>query len=386
MKLAIYVRVSSQEQVSGYSLDAQTDLCKKWASEEGHEVVSVFVEQGQSARTDKRPAFMQAIHFVCVGGADGLLVHKLDRFARNLKDYLGYRDQLEKSNRRLLSASEPFLNDDSPESVMVASIIGSVAQYTSDNIGRESQKGRAQMARSGAWHGSVPPVGYKRVDKKLVIDEEKAEGVRQMFRNYATGNHTLESLAKGLIGKNGKPMYTSQCVAILRNTLYMGRYEYKGEKFIGDHVPLIDEETFQKVQDLLDERNSGGASKRHFWLLVGLLWSSKYQMVMQGAMAKGKFAYYYAKDYYVRADDIEQKIIKLLDQSTGQTDFCPDYLHLAFKVAPNLGLIYQALQSDKAKRDFLNLVFQSKGIAVKGNAIIEKVYFKSGFRFITKAV
>jgi DNA invertase Pin-like site-specific DNA recombinase len=386
MKTAIYVRVSSQEQVSGYSLDAQTELCKKWASEQGHEVIEVFIEQGQSARTDKRPAFIQAINFVRVGGAEAILVHKLDRFARNLQDYLGYRHLLEKSGSRLLSASEPFLNDDSPESRMVASIIGAVAEYTSDNIGRESRKGRAHMARSGTWHGSIPPIGYKRVDKKLVIDDDKAEVVRQMFRDYATGKHTLESLAKGLLGKNGKPMYTSQCVAILRNTLYMGKYDYKGETFIGDHVPLIDEETFETVQNLLEARNSGGVVKRHFWLLTGLLWSNKYQVVMQGVMAKGKFGYYFAKDYYIRADDIEQKVVKLLDCLTGQTDFCPDYLHMALKVSPNLGLIYRVLLSDNARRDFLNLVFQIKGITVSGNAIIEKVYLKTGFRFIANAV
>lgn len=85
MRLAVYIRVSSAEQVEGYSLDAQESACRAWAASNGYDVAHLFVEPGQSARTDQRPAFQQMITAVCATPRiDGVLIHKSDRIARNL--------------------------------------------------------------------------------------------------------------------------------------------------------------------------------------------------------------------------------------------------------------------------------------------------------------
>lgn len=102
LRLVGYTRVSTTEQAEGYSLDAQDTHIKEWSNKENHTIVRNFVEAGQSARSDKRPTFQAMIRFVChASQIDGVVVHKSDRFARNLLDYLNYRAILEQHGKRL---------------------------------------------------------------------------------------------------------------------------------------------------------------------------------------------------------------------------------------------------------------------------------------------
>lgn len=86
--VVIYARVSSTEQVSGYSIEAQVDVCRAWANERGYTVTAVYIEPGRSARTDKRPAFQRMIRNISAGTVDAVVIHKMDRFARNRRDFL----------------------------------------------------------------------------------------------------------------------------------------------------------------------------------------------------------------------------------------------------------------------------------------------------------
>ena len=81
MNVVIYARVSSTEQASGYSIDAQIDASRQWANEQGYVVVQVYIEPGKSAKTDDRPVFRRMIRNVCLGEAKAIVVHKVDRFA-----------------------------------------------------------------------------------------------------------------------------------------------------------------------------------------------------------------------------------------------------------------------------------------------------------------
>lgn len=388
MKLLIYARVSSQEQVSGYSLDAQENLCRLWAAENEHEVVKVFIEFGKSARTDKRPAFQSAIQFCLAGGADAILVHKSDRFARNLLDYLTYQDMLKSKDKRILSVSEEFLNDDSPESNFVSKVIGAVSEYVSDNIGREAQKGRNQKASSGSWPGSIPPFGYVRESRfSIVPHKENAAHVRLAFREFATGQYTLMAWANkafelGITSEAGKKMFASAWQRIFRNKFYLGKFDWKGEEIVGDHVAIIAQSDFDKVNDLLTANDSGGTTNRHFWLLAGLLWSEPHNAPMHGTTAKKNFTYYRINDHHVNATEMEARVADLLKKCRGFSTEANETLLIALKVAPTISHVYEVLVSDHARRDLLRLVFMDNGLTVSwGGAIIE-VKFRLGFEFV----
>lgn len=388
MRLAIYIRVSSQEQVSGYSLDAQEDACRKWAAEQGYEVARVFVEPGHSARTDQRPEFQKMIQVVRAGVVDAILVHKTDRFARNLLDFLLHRYELEKAGKWLFSATEPFLNDDSPESRMVSGIVGSVAEYYSANLSREVKKGQAQAARSGRFPGGKLPLGYTRNESKnIIFDNDRSDFARSGFHEFATGRYTLRRWADraydlGFRNTGGNKITHQSWQKIFRNPFYIGRFVWNGEEFEGDHPAMVDEATFQKVQDILTAQNSGGAKKRHFWLLSGIVISQVYYTKMVGDI-HGDNAYYRAQgngpEHSVRADFLEMRVVALLGQIKGEIKHGRENWRWAIATSNDLAKVWQMIDAPEDRREFLRLVFQRNGILVDQGGFVVSYHLHQGF-------
>lgn len=391
MKVVIYVRVSSVEQVSGYSIEAQTDQCREWAASQGYDVVTIYTEPGKSAKTDQRPVFQSAVRFVLAGGADAILVHRADRFARNLFDYLRYRSELEARDRMILSATETFFNGFSPETRLLASIIMAVAEFVVARIGQETIKGTVQKAKAGKWPSGRPPNGYKRLDKDTIaIDPDLGPKIAQAFRDFSSGRWTLEQWQqeaerRGIANFRGNVMSVKAWNDLFRNIFYTGRFYWKGELYIGDHPALVDELTFEAVQELLTSRNAGGKLKRHFWLLSGLLWSDVYFRPMNGSQT-GQNRYYRARgpqgEHSVKASDLEERVISLLDQIhwDGQNrPAAPEKWRLAMQAVPNLALAYGLLSFPVERQEFLGLVFTSHGIRVAAGGSISGANLKLGF-------
>ena len=109
MRAALYARVSSEEQAEGYSLDAQIRACRKYAEEHSWTMLWEYVEEGRSARTDdinKRPQFKKMMEDATNHVFDVVIVHKLDRFSRNLRITLECFEQLGKANVSFISLTE----------------------------------------------------------------------------------------------------------------------------------------------------------------------------------------------------------------------------------------------------------------------------------------
>jgi DNA invertase Pin-like site-specific DNA recombinase len=396
MNAVIYARVSSVEQVSGYSIEAQIDQCRAWANEQGYRVVRVYIEPGKSARTDDRPVFQRMIKNVCAGEARAVVVHKVDRFARNLLDLLRYKRQLRDDGVRLLSVSEEFLNGDSPENDLATKILGAVAEYVAYNIGQEAIKGQTAKAKSGQWPGAVVPLGYIRIGqgREAIIDICPDYGpiIRTAYDDFASGDYTIrqwvaEARGRGYRSKKGKVIKGSTWHNVFRSVFYIGKFEWQGETYDGDHPALVDGETWQAVQDALEARASGGSQQRHFWLLRGLLWSEMYARAMSGNLAKGKYPYYRAKgrnseEHNIRAEEAEKQVIDLLAtiRADGQTVTAPDDLRLALLSAPHCGAVYAHLPTDQARRDFLQSIFLTHGLHVNAAGVVSVWGLRTGFK------
>lgn len=396
MRIIIYARVSSLEQVSGYSIDAQSDQCSEWAINNGYEIINTYIEPGKSAKTDQRPVFQSAIQFTLAGGADAILVHRADRFARNLFDYLKYRSQLEAQGKMILSATETFFNGFSPETKLLANIIMSVAEFVAARIGQETTKGTVQKAKSGKWPGGRPPNGYQRLDKNtIIIDPKTGPTFKDAFKEFSTGKYTLEewqqeAIKRGITNFRNNTMTTKAWHDLFRNIFYTGKFHWKGELYTGDHPPLINDTTFETIQDLLTLRNSGGKQKRHFWLLSGLLWSEVYQKPMSGSQT-GKNRYYRAKgpgpEHAIKAEELEERVSNILQNIQWNNDRfqAPDKLQLAIKAVPNLALIYAQITHPIEHQEFLNTIFTKHGIIIAAGGSISKTYLKRGFKTITES-
>src|SRR5829696_6585163 len=194
VRAALYERVSSEEQVEGYSLDAQDRAGRLYCEAHGWQVVQVYRDEGRSARTDdlaKRPAFQQMLADAEAGLIDAVIVHKLDRFARNLRVTLETLERLEGARVRFVSISEQ-MDFATPIGKVVLSTLAAFAQFYSDNLSAETKKGKAERKAQGLFNGVLPFGLTTNTDGIPVPDPETYSGLLLAFRLAAEGKSDRE--------------------------------------------------------------------------------------------------------------------------------------------------------------------------------------------------
>jgi len=228
VRAAVYARFSSDNQ-RDESIDAQLRAINEYAKRNDIIIVAEYIDRAKSAMTDNRPEFLTMIKDSKKDLFDVVIVHKLDRFARNRSDSIGYRTELKRHGISLLSVLE-YLDDESPESIILESVLEAMAEYYSKNLAREVQKGMTENALKGLHTGGTGALGYN-VDtdtKKYTINEKEAEAVRMIFRMYIEGDGygvIADALnAQGYVTKAGKPFGKGSISSILRNERYTGVY------------------------------------------------------------------------------------------------------------------------------------------------------------------
>lgn len=294
LKVVLYARFSSDNQRTE-SIDAQLRAMKKYCAEHQYLIVNQYVDEAKSATTDKRPGFQQMIRDSENGGFQAVIVHKLDRFARNRYDSAVYKQKLKKNNVKVYSVLENL--NDSPESVMLEAMLEGMSEYYSKNLGREIMKGMKENAFQGKHTGGKPPLGYKlNAEKKLEIEPKEAKAVQIIFDLVDKGfgySYIIQYLAEqGYTTKRGNIFRKNSLHELLRNEKYTGVYIYnrlaskddsgkrnghrkKAEtewiRIEGGCPAIITKEQFARVQARMkNNRNRGGAySSKEFYLLTG---------------------------------------------------------------------------------------------------------------------
>ncbi len=281
-----YIRVSTREQAQrggseeGFSLPAQREANKRKAQSMGALVVKEFADRGESARSANRPELQKMLAYLKEdGGIDYVIVHKLDRLARNRADDVEINRAFEEAGVRLVSTSENI--DQTPGGMLLHGIMSSIAEFYSRNLANEVIKGMGEKARNGGTLGKAP-LGYINVRARdengreirtVALDEERAPLVRLAFTEYATGNWTVRQLADHLntLGLNipptprrcAKPITATRLHEILRHPYYKGIVTFQGVEYAGKHEPLVDSQTWQTVQTILASRRYGERQRIH---------------------------------------------------------------------------------------------------------------------------
>lgn len=187
MRVCGYVRVSSNDQIEGFSLAAQRHAIEVFAAAHGWEIARWYEDAGVSAHADaieKRPAFAAMLAAAEAGRFDRLVCHKLDRFSRRLTVTLDALARLDRAGVGFISISEN-LDFASPIGKVALAMLGALAQYHSDNISVEIKKGLAEKRRQGFRLGH-PPYGARRVDGHFVIDPDRADDLRLVLELIAS--------------------------------------------------------------------------------------------------------------------------------------------------------------------------------------------------------
>ena len=281
-----YIRVSTREQAQrggseeGFSLPAQREANKRKAQSMGALVVKEFADRGESARSANRPELQKMLAYLKEdGGIDYVIVHKLDRLARNRADDVEINRAFEEAGVRLVSTSENI--DQTPGGMLLHGIMSSIAEFYSRNLANEVIKGMGEKARNGGTLGKAP-LGYLNVRARdengrevrtIALDEERAPLIRLAFTEYATGQWTTKRLAahlhdRGLTTvptarKPAKAVSGAQLHRMLRHPYYKGVISFQGVEYPGAHEPLVDEETWSQVQAVLDSHRFGERERRH---------------------------------------------------------------------------------------------------------------------------
>jgi site-specific DNA recombinase len=362
MKIGIYIRVSTEDQArDGYSLEVQREYLESFAKREGHEIFKIYSDDGISAYSTRRPALQQLLADAKAKRFELVVVHKIDRFSRNLKDLLMLVDELSSYGVAFKSATEPFDTTTSAGKLMFQQL-GSFAEFERNRIAERVFPGMMKGVQQGNWQGArFAPFGYayNKAKKLLEIEEREAGIVKLIYTMYLSGKSTHDIAAyldkKGYKTRTGKQFYNKFICDILKNQIYTGKIVWnkkhydknqktnKHYKYIkndpskilvvqGKHKPIIDEEDFAEVQKLLANktRTWRPRAKNKEYLLTGLITCAKCNHRYTGVSSISNHRLNRKKRWYrysgphsshinctnraVKAEDIEPEATKIVAQ------------------------------------------------------------------------
>lgn len=307
-RVALYARFSSDNQRSE-SIDAQIRAMTAYCQHHHYIIVDTYIDEAKSATTDRRPDFQRMIEDSKKGIFDIVLVHKLDRFARNRYDSAVYKRELKKNGVSVYSVLENL--DNSPESIMMESVLEGMAEYYSQNLGREVMKGMKETALQCKHTGGKPPLGYDidKETKRLVVNKEEAKAVQLIFEMYANGEGYTAILRRlfeeRYHTKQGKDFQKNSLYSILTNPKYQGQYVFNrssakaaygtrnthllkpaNELIVvdGGCPAIIDPSTFEAVQKRIVQNKHAGKrhTTRETYLLSGKVYCKECGRAMVG--------------------------------------------------------------------------------------------------------
>ena len=354
LKVALYVRVSTQEQAKeGYSIGEQLDRLKLYAEAHGWIIVNTYTDAGYSGSNQNRPALQDLIKDVKAGKIHKVLVYKLDRLSRSQKDTLELiEDVFMKNNCDFESMTEKFDTSTSFGKAMIG-ILAVFAQLEREQIKERMSLGMEARIKEGKWKGGAhTPFGYDYEHDKLIINPHEAAIVKYIFNSFLSGI-TLFQIRNNMFDKGlqlrNKLFDTRDLKYILKNKTYCGYLKSKDHWYKGLHEPIIDEESYDKAQKMLadikqkfDETGIKITSNKISSNFGGLIYCShcgaKYCRTWNGSKKYGYHFYYkcYSRNrkikHMVKDPNCKNKIyrIEVLDEmifdEIRKLKLDPDYL------------------------------------------------------------
>ncbi len=262
IRCAIYTRKSTEEGLEQdfNSLDAQREASEAYIKSQQHEgwvlVEKHYDDGGFSGGTMERPAFKELMQDIKDDKIDIVVVYKVDRLTRSLMDFAKIVEVFDEHEASFVSVTQHF-NTTTSMGRLTLNILLSFAQFEREVTGERIRDKVAASKKKGMWMGGKVPIGYIREDKKLVVDSEQAEKVKDIFEQYlelGSVPKLKEHLENEEIKtRSDKPFSKGQLYHMLANKTYTGKIAHKENIYDGEHQAIIDEEVFNKAQKLLLE-------------------------------------------------------------------------------------------------------------------------------------
>lgn len=288
MKVACYIRVSTEMQVQeGYSLDAQREkLLNYCKSQDGWDVFDWYIDEGVSAKDLNRPDMQRMLGDAERGLFDVVLVYKLDRLTRSVRDLHKLLDVFEKANVKFRSATEVYDTTTAMGKLFIT-IVAALAEWERENLAERVRFGMEELVNQGKWHGGPVPYGYTWDKVTMHLVQEEYLVLRELRRLYMNGNG-FGAVAKALnmSGKDrkGYPWSAQTVWSVLDNPFYAGKMRYGTKKKNGKYATRKKEslvnviwadtgfpqvftwEEYEEHKNRMKKREFYGSStKREYW-------------------------------------------------------------------------------------------------------------------------
>ena len=250
MRIIGYCRVSTENQKEEGTIEIQDLALQEYAEKEGIEIIETFRDEGVSGAMENRPGLGLAFNYLETHPeAEGLLIYKLDRLARDILIQEMFVRDLAKMGKRLISTKEPDLDSTDPSRKMYRQIMGVFSEYEKGVISMRLQAGRIRKARHGGYAGGSPAIGYRALrdhgdrQSRLRVDEAEGKIIRYIFSMRGDGE-TLQAIAETLNRmkaptKRGGKWHRRTIKYILDNPVYRGQISYAGVENQGNHTALV---------------------------------------------------------------------------------------------------------------------------------------------------
>lgn len=311
-RCAIYTRKSSEEGLEQEfnSLDAQREACEAYAASQKAEgwvaLRDRYDDGGFSGGTLERPGLQRLIGDIEAGLIDVVVVYKIDRLSRSLMDFAKLVEVFDRCGVTFVSVTQSF-NTTTSMGRLTLNILLSFAQFEREVIGERIRDKFAASRKRGMWMGGFVPLGYDVKDRKLVVNEAEAALVRHIFERFIRGGSVTlvvrELQSEGRVSKRGKPFDKGIVYKLLNNRVYVGEAVHKGTSYPGEHEPIVDRDTFDKVQAILSTNGcvrAGVTRSAAPALLRGLIFTEIGRAMTPAYTKKGSRLY----RYYVSTDAI----------------------------------------------------------------------------------
>jgi site-specific DNA recombinase len=293
-RTCLYTRISTDEENQPTSLASQHERLEAFCKvQEDWRIVAHHEDRATGTKLD-RPGLQAALDLARQGRIDQLLVYRIDRLSRKVRQLAGIAEELDGLGVVLRSATEPF-DTGSAAGRMMLQMLAVFAEFEHATIVDRITAGIERRAKQGHWPNGRVPFGYGRDEtKQLVPDERTAPTVKRIFRLYVSGRLGAAAIARRLASEHApsppRGWQPAVVLHILQNEAYVGRVHWRKETFQGRHQPLVDEDIFARARALLSERGEDFAARRantSDFLLSGLIRCGRCRRAYVGMSAKG---------------------------------------------------------------------------------------------------
>lgn len=251
--IGIYIRVSTQEQAKeGYSIPAQKERLLAFCAAQGWTDYKLYIDEGVSAKDTKRPQLQQMFEDVKKGKISMILVYRLDRFTRSVRDLYNMLEMLEKYKCSFRSATEMYDTSNAMGRMFIG-LVALLAQWETENLSERIKMALEEKVSGGERVGNIP-FGFDLNEKEQLVPNEKAPIVLDMIEKYKSGM-SMNQISNYLTKTNGDKAtwHINSVKRLLRNPALYGATRWNDKVYENTHEGIITKADFIKLQRMLDD-------------------------------------------------------------------------------------------------------------------------------------